>query len=278
MAVLVIGTGFLGEAICDELHKCGKSVIPTHHTHKKYADSLPYDFFHDDPEKVFVGKDITTVVIPAKIEFIEDSSALAQAMKRLLTYFKQARVVYISSDGVFDGQDGNYTETDAPQPVTLYGRNLALCEALVGTHPDHCIIRPSYLYGFVHGVLDDRLRSAKEALEQDEVVSRFTDMYKSPLSYLEAAQIIVVLTLSSFQGIVHISGERLSVYDFTRVGMLALGIPTEKLVPTTMPMPKPADMLADTSLDNALMQKLTHIEPLSISENLGLPRERQSKI
>lgn len=271
MATLIVGTGFLGEALCDELRKRGEIVIPTHHTKKKYADSLPYDFFYDDPKVVFAGKHIDTVIIPAKIEFAEDSAALGRAMERLLAFFSTARIVYISSDGIFDGKQGRYTEVDIPRPVTLYGRNLTLCEDLIRKHAENfCVIRPSYMYGFVNGVLDERLRSAKEALEEDEAIARFTDMYKSPLSYMQAARIVATIAHSPFIGTVHISGERTSVYNFTKEGMMAIGIPTEKLIANVMPVPVPDGMLADTSLDNGLMIKLTGITPMDIRESLSL--------
>ena len=86
MATLVVGTGFLGEALCDELRRRGEIVVSTYYAHQKYDDSLRYDFLHDDPESIFSGKNITTVIIPAKIEFTEEGVALGQAMERLLSY------------------------------------------------------------------------------------------------------------------------------------------------------------------------------------------------
>ncbi len=269
MRVLVIGTGFLGEALCYVLKEHGADVVMTHHTHQKFDDSLRYDFFSDDPENIFAGKAVDIVIIPAKIEFTENSVSLGQAMERLLAYFSVARTVYISSDGIFDGAEGNYSESDQPHPVTLYGRNLELCESLVRKYAkNHCIIRPNYMYGFVNGVLDERLETARKELSTGREISRFTNMYKSPISYVQAAEIIATIALSDYIGTIHISGNRMSVYEFTKEGMGALGISTKKLFASVMPDPNPADMLADTSLDNTLMQKLTNIKPLNIKESL----------
>lgn len=269
MRVAVIGTGFLGEALCYTLKERGVDVVMTHLTHKKFDESLRYDFFHDDPAQVFTGVKFDIVIIPAKIEFTEDSALLTLAMESFLSYLKSSRVVYISSDGIFDGQQGMYTESDLPHPVTLYGRNLALCEGLVRSRVgNYCIIRPSYMYGFVSGVLDNRLETARTELNQGKEVTRFTDMYKSPLSYRQAAEIISTLAISDYLGVVHMSGQRMTVFDFTREGMEALGVPTTGLHGTLMPTPRPEDMLADTSLDNSLMQELTGIKPLSIRESL----------
>ncbi len=255
--------------MCRVLGEHGVAVVMTHRTHRKFDDSKPYDFFHDDPGKVFAGEKIDTVIIPAKIEFTEDSAALGQAMERFLEFFKDSRIVYISSDGIFDGTKGDYNESDQPHPVTLYGRNLELCENLVQKQvKNYCIIRPSYMYGFVGGVLDERLETARKELSEGKEISRFTDMYKSPLSYHQAAEIISALALSDYVGTVHISGERMSVYDFTREGMEALGVSTTGLHGVPMPSPRPDGMLPDTSLTSTLMTERTGIAPLSIRESL----------
>lgn len=279
MNTAVIGTGFLGVALVRALSLRGHAVVPTHHRNQKFDDSLSFDFFRDDPEIIFAGKSIDLVIIPAKIEFVEDSAALDWAMERFISYFRNARVVYISSDGIFDGTKGDYAESDQIHPVTLYGRNLKLCETLVRNQAkNHCIIRPSYMYGFVSGVLDERLEAARTELNQGKEVLRFTDMYKSPLSYWQAAETITALALSDYVGTVHISGERMSVYDFTREGMEALGVPTMRLRGVLMPIPQPEGMLADTSLNSALAQELTDIVPLRIQESLRGNEDKRERM
>ena len=81
-----------------------------------------------------------------------------QQAERLIQGCRQCRVLYVSSDGVFDGKKGKYAESDIPSPVTLYGRNLHYLEELVQSFcTNYCIIRPSYLYGYSLSQLDQRL-------------------------------------------------------------------------------------------------------------------------
>ncbi|MDD2766319.1 MAG: sugar nucleotide-binding protein [Candidatus Moranbacteria bacterium] len=269
MKVTIIGTGFLGEAIYQVLKKQDIDIVTTYHTHKKFDTSLEYDFLNDDPEKVFSENKGDVVIMTAMVEFTDDSALLQKSMERFVQFFHHSRIIYISSDGIFDGERGEYTENDIPHPVTLYGKNLRICEEAVRKYSkDYCIVRPSYMYGFVNNVLDNRLKTAKELLERGETVSRFTDMYKSPLSYAEAAQVIDVLISSGYIGIVHISGERMSVYDFTKNGMKSLGISTSTLIGEPMPIPRPVGLLPDTSLRYDLMEQLTHIKPKSIQDEL----------
>jgi len=214
------------------------------------------------------GKKIDTVFLSAKIEFEEDEKKLEESMTRFLNSCKDSRVIYISSDGIFEGESGLYKESDTPHPVTLYGKNLELCEELVKKYSEnYCIVRPSYMYGFVDSHLDSRFEKIKRDIVEGKKISRFTDMYKSPLSYQQASEAIVKLAMSDYKGIVHVCGERKSVYDFTKEGMEALGISTENLIGEPMPKEKPVDFLLDTSLDNSLMCELTGIQPLSVKES-----------
>jgi hypothetical protein len=66
---------------------------------------------------------------------------------------------------------------------------------------------------------------------------------------------------------VHVAGERLSVFDFHRQAMDALGVDTRRLQIGTMP--PMAGMLRDTSLCSTLWQTLTRVKPLTIHETLA---------
>ena len=268
MKAAIIGTGFLGEQIYKDLLPICDEIILTHHKNKKYPDSKKFDFFADDISSIIGGKKIDAVFLSAKIEFENDERKLAEAMTRFLASCKDSRVIYISSDGIFDGESGSYEEGDIPHPITIYGRNLEICEELVRKYSEnYCIIRPSYMYGFVDSRLDSRFEKIKREVEEGEKISRFTDMYKSPLSYQQASEAIVKLAMSDYRGIMHVCGERKSVYDFTKEGMEALGISTKNLIGEPMPKEKPVDFLPDTSLDNSLMRELTGIGPLSVKES-----------
>jgi hypothetical protein len=61
----------------------------------------------------------------------------------------------------------------------------------------------------------------------------------------------------------------MSVFDFAKECVDALGISTENLIGEPMPNEKPVDFLPDTSLDYTLMQKLTGIQPLGIAESFA---------
>ncbi|GHO43895.1 hypothetical protein KSX_20580 [Ktedonospora formicarum] len=188
-------------------------------------------------------------------------------VKQFVQACRSCRVAYISSDGIFDGDKGLYTEKDQCHPVTPYGYNLQFFEERVRELcADYCIIRPSYLYGYAGGELDHRLTRVRAGLLSGESFEFFDDMFKSPLNVNQAAEIISLITCSEFQDTMNVAGKRMSICQFYREAMRVLGVPCERLHPTH----KPANsrLPRDTSLDTHMMEGLGML-PLTINESLA---------
>ncbi len=161
--------------------------------------------------------------------------------------------VFTSTDQVFDGQRGNYCETDPVAPVNRYGEHKVLAEeGMRSRHAQTIICRlplmfgatphaPSFLQGFVAKLL------------QGEPLQLFTDEYRTPVSGESIAQGIL-LALASDISCWHLGGqERLSRYEFGQYLVKILQLPVNLLQPclrATVPMaaPRPADVSLDSSL------------------------------
>src|SRR2546429_113381 len=272
--ILLLGsTGYLGRTLMTQLQQTVQ-VIPTYRTRALFANSHRYDFWTDNIRSLVEHHQIDTVIIAAKMAYEAADPAceftiFQQRAERLIRGCQHCRVVYISSDGIFDGKKGNYNESDIPTPLTLYGRNLQCLEEMVQNFcQDYCIIRPSYLYGYSLSQLDRRLSSVRTRLLTGERLTYFTDMIKSPMEVNQVAKAITLLACSEYVGIVHVAGIAMSMYDFYREAMSGLGISSEHLYPAQMPtdLPHPRD----TSLDITLMKKLTKIELLPVYTALTL--------
>lgn len=268
MNALVVGSsGFLGRSVITALRQAG---IGAHGTYRQEVvpDASPFDFWGDDVAPLLTKTGADTVVFCAAVETDTPTAQLAERAERFFRACAGLRVVYGSSDAVFDGLAGNYTETDPPSPTTLYGRNLVAVERIVRERcPDACVIRPSYLYGFSGGALDTRLESVRRRLLAGETVTYAENMFKSPMEVFMAADAVMRLARSSFIGTVHIGGARSSVYGFYRDAMTVLGVPTTTLRADRSP--GGAGVPKDTSLHCALMTRLTGVPVLSVRETLG---------
>lgn len=127
-------------------------------------------------------------------------------------------LVFISTDLVFDGKKGNYTEEDPVLPVSLYGEQKAAAEAgILGRLPAATICRLPLMFGDAAGYAQSFIQPMIRAFKNLEVLNLFTDEFRTPVSGACAAK-GVLLALEKNAGIVHLGGrERISRYDF---GML----------------------------------------------------------
>ena len=227
---------------------------------------ISFDFWRDDVTLLLEHTGADTVIFTAAVETDTSTLELTERATHFFRACASRRVVYLSSDAIFDGAKGNYRESDLPSPTTLYGKNLMELESLVqGSCKNACVIRPSYLYGF-SAELDPRLSSVRQRLLASQDVYYAQDLFKSPVEITLAAETVTKLALSNITGTVHISGTRTSVYDFYQGAMTVLDVPTETLHADTLP----ADTAVprDTSLDATLMTQLTGVPVLSVREAL----------
>lgn len=271
--LLLLGSsGYLGRTLAPLLLEQSFTLLPSHRSRAPFSDSIKFDFWRDDISPLLREREVDVVVVAANMAYEAAVPAVDKhEYHRRVNQFVQAcssrRMVYISSDGIFDGDKGLYTEEDQCHPVTPYGSNLQFFEERVREFcADHCIMRPSYLYGYAGGELDHRLERVRSGLLNGESFEFFDDMFKSPLDVNQAAQVISLVTRSSFQGTMNVAGRRMSIYKFYREAMQALGIPCERLHPTHMLtdlcLPR------DTSL-NILMMEGLGMPPLTIHESLA---------
>jgi len=131
-----------------------------------------------------------------------------------------AKVIYISTDHVFDGRSGYYSEYDVPNPINIYGKTKYLGEALIReSNLDYNIIRTCFYgfdivnmskYNFIMNLID-RLRRKKK-------VRAYKDIYFSPIFINNLVEAIMELCFRRINGIFHIAAdERISHYDFVNL-------------------------------------------------------------
>ncbi|NWF93742.1 MAG: dTDP-4-dehydrorhamnose reductase [Syntrophaceae bacterium] len=142
-----------------------------------------------------------------------------------------AKVVYLSTDYVFDGKKGKpYLEDDPPNPLNVYGRSKLKGEQYVQEiAKDGLIVRTQWLFG-KHGknFVASVLRQAKEK----KVLSIVNDQIGSPTYTIDLAEAISVLLHSKAQGIFHVANSDLcSWYTFGQAILKLSRIKGAKVIP-----------------------------------------------
>jgi dTDP-4-dehydrorhamnose reductase len=157
--LLVTGAnGLLGNRIV-ALAKNRYTVIPTHRTKPLISNSLKLDITNAAEASNLFGKLKPDAVVHTASETnvdrceterehawkvnVEGTGNVAEACKKV-----HAKLVYISTDYVFDGEKGLYDEEDEPNPVNYYGLTKLEGEKQVTEQcKNYAILRASVLYG-----------------------------------------------------------------------------------------------------------------------------------
>lgn len=124
-----------------------------------------------------------------------------------------ARLIHLSTDVIFDGQNAPYHEDDPPSPLHAYGRAKAAAEATVSAYPDHVIIRTSLIYGLER--LDRGTAWIRDALRAGRAVTLFTDQIRNPVWAPALCNACLELSTMAYTGVLHVAGaQRLSRAEF----------------------------------------------------------------
>lgn len=116
-----------------------------------------------------------------------------------------ARLIFMSSDVIFDGHHAPYDESASPQPRHEYGRAKAAAEQIVARHPNHVIVRTSLIYGF-HAV-DRGTQWMMAALKKGETVTLFNNQWRNPIAAETLSQACLELAHHPYIGILNIAGD-----------------------------------------------------------------------
>jgi dTDP-4-dehydrorhamnose reductase len=164
-----------------------------------------------------------------------------------------ARLLFLSTDMVFDGDRGGYHEDDPPVPLSTYGRSKAAAEPAVLATGRGLVARVSLFFGPSLVGRPSFFDEQMSALRQGRRLSLFADEWRTPLSILTAARALVALADSETTGLLHLGGpERLSRLEMGQRLAKHLGADPTVIRPARReefpaPEPRPRDVSLDSS-------------------------------
>lgn len=158
-------------------------------------------------------------ICEAEPERCEEVNVLA--VERLLSLCKDfgTRMIYISTDFVFDGENGPYVETDATDPVNVYGASKRKAEQLIEqSGVDYVILRTVLLYGVTPAMSRSNLVLwVHKSLKAGKAIRVVSDQYRCPTLVEDLASATVSALMRKVSGIYHICGpEMYAVVDIAR--------------------------------------------------------------
>lgn len=155
---------------------------------------------------VINGVGITKRITDDPITAIEINSLFPHRLARICTDMG-SRLIHISTDCVFSGLRGDYSEDDIPDPVDLYGRSKLLGEV---TYNNHLTVRTSCIGPELqtqHGLLE-------WFLAQKGTISGYAKVYWSGFTSMALSRILLELALRpTVAGLLHVGGEKIDKYS-----------------------------------------------------------------
>lgn len=122
-----------------------------------------------------------------------------------------ARLIQLSTDGVFSGQHGNYREQNVADADDLYGKSKSLGEV---TYGGHLTVRAS----LVGRELTARRNLLGWLLSQKGDVPGFVNAVCTPLTTIALSQILIqLLDKEEVEGLLHLGGEKIDKYSMLRL-------------------------------------------------------------
>jgi dTDP-4-dehydrorhamnose reductase len=184
-----------------------------------------------------------------------------------------ARLVFISSNAVFDGRHPPYDERAPRSAVNTYGRlKIEAEELLESSGLPHVIVRPILMYGWpTPGGRSNAVTRWLDELSAGRPVYVADDIFSMPLPAWSCAEAIWAAVRLNRRGIYHVAGaDRVTLAEFARETARVFGVPERLVVPVPNShfaslAPRPGD----TSFVTAKLETDLGIRPIGIHEGLA---------
>jgi dTDP-4-dehydrorhamnose reductase len=141
---------------------------------------------------------------------------IVNAMRKLTP---GSQLIHLSTDFVFDGVKGPYTEDDIPNPLSYYAITKMEAETIVAESGLHWAIARTII---VYGIVDNMSRSnivlwAKDSLGKGQKINVVDDQFRSPTLAEDLAAGCIAIADKGAKGIFHVSGpETMSILDLVK--------------------------------------------------------------
>lgn len=144
----------------------------------------------------------------------------------------QTRLIYLSTDFIFDGEKGPYLEDDKPNPLNYYGQTKLESEKIIKNSAIEWVIVRT---GLVYGISYDMSRSnivlwVKNSIEEGKELRLVDDQFRTPTLAEDLAGACITIAVKKVKGIFNISGnEFLTPYDMGMETARYFKLPTSKI-------------------------------------------------
>jgi dTDP-4-dehydrorhamnose reductase len=297
--IVIVGAGGqVGEKLCARALKKGHIVYGTYKSRPSQVPISSQSFL-DKTNAIEVDRLISNirpnVVVDTgalhNVDYCETHPEEAYAVNRDGTKYLAnaskktgAKFIFVSTDFVFDGTQAPYSESDAPNPESVYAKSKLQGEQeALEANENTCVCRPSVIYSWVSPSAQAQSASSSSGkplnfaawfvsqVRSGKDVNIVTDQIASPTLADDLAGAILALTDNeSAQGVFHTAGATaLSRFDFTVRIAKKLGLNETLIHPTdSSKFKQSAKRPLNSSLISNRIKKEVGYEMMSIEKAL----------
>jgi dTDP-4-dehydrorhamnose reductase len=184
----------------------------------------------------------------------------------------KSRLIYISSNAVFDGRTPFYSETAPVNPINYYGKLKVEAETLVRESSiPWAIVRPILMYGWPYpGERDNPVVWWVRSLENNSPIKVVDNVFTKPLPAWSCADAVWAIIQQNRTGIYHTAGsDHISLYQFALLTAKIFGLEASLITPVPdSHFPEIAPRPKDTSFDTTKMETELGVRTISVRDGL----------
>jgi len=187
-----------------------------------------------------------------------------------------SHLTYVSTDYVFDGGKGLYSEEDQPNPLSYYGCTKLKGEEFARKHAKSlCIVRTSVIYGWSQTPKLNFATWIIKNLNQGREVKVLTDQHVSPTLNSNLADMLLEIAEKETMGTLHTAGaSRVSRYEFALKLAEVFDLNKHAIKPAEIDdMQWKAKRPKDSSLNVSKAKALLNATPLKLNQALNMMRK-----
>lgn len=291
MSILIIGaSGFVGSFLYKILSK-QEDVVGTFYSRQPEIKGLQYlDITDKKSVETLIRETKPTVIILTAaltyVDYCEDHqkeafeiNVLGTANVVMMAKEIKAKLVFFSSEYVFDGQFGPYSEVDPTNPINYYGKTkLTGEEIIIDNLEDYLIIRTTIVYGYDK----DGKNFIMQIIRKNRDGERMNvpiDQYGSPTFRDNLVEVVIELIKRDKKGIYNVVGpEVINRFDFSTLAADILGLDKNLIIPKkTSELGQKAKRPLKAGLKIDKIKKEMGIKLLSPKEGLEIVKTQLEK-
>lgn len=292
MKILVTGSnGLLGQKIIAQALKHNITFLATSKGENR-NDDCPDNYYRvmditneQDVRKVVLEFQPSHIIHTAAITNVDQCElhpeecnlVNTKAVEFLFTIAKEVNAHFqlLSTDFVFDGEKGNYSEEDAVNPLSIYAESKVNAEKLLqkDTYTNWSIVRTIIVYGIGNNLSRSNIICwAKSALKKGDPLTIVDDQFRAPTWADDLAWACLEICKKNVKGIYHISGpETMSIYEIVQRIAQYFNYSTNNLNRSkSTDLNQPAKRPPKTGFDLSKAKRILGYSPKTLEETLDL--------